>query len=102
MTDEFGIARGSHHGCLIFNIQHDEALIRFLMVAAQVLNQSGPVSEIHWRFDLGVPKSDKFVHPAQTEDIIGWGTASRVLTQSSSIIDLPPWRYGVRLAHRVI
>ena len=98
LTDGFGVTPGSQDGCLLFNILHGEEPVRLLTEAAQTLRPGGSVFVIHWRHDPATPRGPSMAIRPKPEDILAWVNACGLLTQSSAIIDLPPWHYGVHLA----
>jgi len=80
---------------LLFNILHCERPVRLLQHAARALRPAGEVLVIHWRYGE-TPRGPRLDIRPRPEQIIQWG-AQAGLKPIGSILDLPPWHYGLRL-----
>lgn len=76
---------------LLFNILHCERPLQLLQHAADAAHT---VFVIHWRYGETPRGPDLSIRP-QPEQIVAW--AAEVGLTASSVIDLPPWHYGLRL-----
>jgi SAM-dependent methyltransferase len=78
---------------LLFNILHCEAPQRLLNQAASALNPGGRVLVIHWRYGKTPRGPSLDIRPRPTQ-IIQWAEGFEL---EGSILDLPPWHYGMSL-----
>lgn len=83
--------------CLLFNILHCEEPVKILREAARVVRPGGWVLVIHWRSDVDTPRGPRFEIRPKPEHIVEWGNETGMLEVEGSVIDLPPWHFGVRL-----
>jgi SAM-dependent methyltransferase len=95
----FGIAPESQDACLLFNLLHCEEPLRFLREAVRVVRPTGFVSVIHWRYDPATPRGPNMEIRPRPEQIVDWGLQAGLTIARASVIDLPPWHYGIRF-HR--
>jgi SAM-dependent methyltransferase len=95
-ADGFGVQSASQDAGLLFNILHGEEPVRLLTEAARVVRPGGTVLVIHWRYDPGTPRGPAMDIRPRPEQIVKWGSDARRLETDGSILDLPPWHYGVR------
>jgi SAM-dependent methyltransferase len=96
----FGIAPESQQdACLLFNILHCEEPLRFLREAVHVARPTGFVHVIHWRYDPATPRGPSMEIRPRPEQIVEWGMQAGLTAARSSVMDLPPWHYGIRF-HR--
>jgi len=91
----FGGAPASKDACLLFNILHCEQPVRLLAEAARVVRPAGFVQVIHWRYDPATPRGPSMEIRPRPEQIIEWAGMAG-LAASGSVLDLPPWHYGIR------
>ena len=87
----------SQDACLLFNILHGEEPVKILREAARVVKVGGFILVIHWRWDVKTPRGPCFEIRPKPEQIIEWARQTKLLDLENSIIDLPPWHYGIRL-----
>jgi SAM-dependent methyltransferase len=80
---------------LLFNILHCEHPVELLRHAANALYVGGQVMVIHWRHG-DTPRGPSLNIRPRPEQITQWAREAD-LEQTSDIIDLPPWHYGLRL-----
>ena len=99
-ADGFGGEAGSKDACLLFNILHCEQPVRLLAEAARVVRPGGAALVIHWRFDPSTPRGPNMEIRPKPEQIIAWASETGLLEPEGSIIDLPPWHYGLRLRRK--
>ncbi|MBI4558137.1 MAG: class I SAM-dependent methyltransferase [Candidatus Hydrogenedentes bacterium] len=95
-ADGFGVAPESQDGCLLFNILHCEEPVRLLAEGARTVRPGGSVFVIHWRFDATTPRGPSMAIRPKPENILEWAEQMGLLTNSSGVLDLPPWHYGIR------
>jgi SAM-dependent methyltransferase len=95
-----GVRGASNDACLLFNILHCEGLVRLLAEAARVLRPGGAVLVIHWRHDPETPRGQNMEIRPRPEQVAGWARETGLLEAEGPVIDLPSWRYGVRLRRR--
>jgi SAM-dependent methyltransferase len=95
-TGGFGVPGESQDACLLFNILHCEEPVRLLREAARVLRAGGHVLVIHWRYDPGTPRGPNLEIRPRPEMIVDWARRTGLLRSYDTIIDLPPWHYGLR------
>lgn len=100
MNQGFGVAAASQNAALLFNILHCEQPVALLAEAARVVRTGGSVLVIHWRHDPATPRGPSLHIRPRPEQIIGWAEQTGSLKAAGSVIDLPPWHYGVRLERR--
>ena len=100
LTDGFGVAPQSQDACLLFNILHCEDPVRVLTKAARIVRPTGSVLVIHWRFDPATPRGPNMEIRPRPESIIEWALETRLLCNEGTILDLPPWHYGIRFSRR--
>jgi SAM-dependent methyltransferase len=99
-ADGFGGEAGGAHACLLFNILHCEEPERLLAEAARVVRPGGEVLVTHWRCDPATPRGPSMEIRPRPEQIIEWAGAAGQLEAVGTVIDLPPWHYGLRLRRR--
>jgi SAM-dependent methyltransferase len=92
----FGIAPESQDACLLFNILHGEEPVRLLTEASRIVRPSGFVHVIHWRYDPATPRGPSMEIRPRPEQIAEWGMRAGLSLACNSVIDLPPWHYGIR------
>ena len=51
---------------------------------------------IHWRYDPATPRGPNMEIRPRPEQIVSWGLKAGLTVTNASIIDLPPWHYGIR------
>lgn len=95
-ADGFGVPSASQDAGLLFNILHSEEPVRLLSEAVRVVRPGGAVLVIHWRYDPATPRGPAMNIRPRPEQIVKWGNDARRLETDGSILDLPPWHYGVR------
>ncbi len=96
-VDGFGVASASQDGCLLFNILHGELPLQMLVEAARVVKVGGVLLVTHWRHDPATPRGPSLDIRPKPEHVLEWVAQSRLLAPHGSVIDLPPWHYGMRL-----
>ncbi len=94
-TDGFGVSSESQDACLLFNILHCEEPVQLLAEAARVVRPGGRVLAIHWRYDPATPRGPSLEIRPRPESIVDWARDTRLLTLENTVIDLPPWHYGL-------
>ena len=99
-ADGFGGEAGGKDACLLFNILHCEEPARLLTEAARVVRPGGAVLVIHWRCDSATPRGPSMGVRPRPEQIAGWARETGLLAVEGSVIDLPPWHYGMRLCRQ--
>ena len=87
----------SQDACLLFNILHGEEPVKILEEALRVVKSEGCVFVIHWRRDIETPRGPRFEIRPKPEQIVDWARETGRLDLEGSVIDLPPWHYGMRL-----
>ena len=92
----FDCESGSQDACLLFNILHGEEPARVLAEGARVVRPGGVVLVIHWRHDPATPRGPDLKIRPRPEQIAGWAASTGLLELRGSVIDLPPWHYGLR------
>ena len=95
-ADGFGVSSESQDACLLFNILHCEEPVRLLSEGARVVRPGGRVLVIHWRYDPATPRGPGLEIRPRPESIVDWARDTRFLTLENTVIDLPPWHYGLR------
>jgi SAM-dependent methyltransferase len=95
LVDGFGGEPGSKDACLLFNILHCEEPVRLLLEAARVVKPGGVVMVIHWRYDASTPRGPTMDIRPRPEQIIEWAARAGLVAAPDSILDLPPWHYGI-------
>jgi SAM-dependent methyltransferase len=98
MAQGFGLPADSIDAALLFNILHCEFPETLLQHAAHVVREGGHVLVIHWRCDLQTPRGPELAIRPKPDQIIDWAHANPKLRVAGSMIDLPPWHFGVKLA----
>ncbi len=99
-TDGFGGEAGSKDACLLFNILHGEEPVRLLAEAARVVRPGGAVLVTHWRCDPATPRGPSMEIRPRPEQIVGWAKKAGWLEAEGTVMDLPPWHYGIRFHRR--
>jgi SAM-dependent methyltransferase len=94
-VDGFGGQAGSKDACLLFNILHCEEPVRLLKEAAKVVIPGGAVLVIHWRYDPSTPRGPTMDIRPRPEQIIEWTAQAGLVAAPDSVVDLPPWHYGI-------
>lgn len=97
LKEGFPSPDGSKDACLLFNILHGEEPEKLLGEAARVVKPGGFVLIIHWRWDIQTPRGPRFEIRPKPEHIVEWARKTERLDLEGSLIDLPPWHYGIRL-----
>lgn len=82
--------------CLLFNILHANDPGVLLHAAAAAVRVGGTVLAIHWRYDPSTPRGPSLDIRPRPEQIITWAEKTGRLGLSGSVIDLPPWHYGLK------
>lgn len=100
-ADGFDVAIGSQDACLLFNILHCEEPVGLLTEAARVLRSGGHVLVIHWRHDPQTPRGPNLDIRPRPEMIVDWGRKTGLLVPEDTVIDLPPWHYGLRFRRAI-
>ena len=98
-ADGFGGEAGGKDACLLFNILHCEDPLRLLQEAARVVRPAGLVPVIHWRHDPATPRGPSMGIRPRPERIIELARRAGLVALSRTVLDLPPWHYGIRF-HR--
>lgn len=93
----FKCEAASKDACLLFNILHGDEPLRILNEAARVVRSGGFVFIIHWRYDTTTPRGPSMEIRPRPEQITDWAHQTKLFAPEGSIIDLPPWHYGMRL-----
>jgi SAM-dependent methyltransferase len=97
IAEGFGDKVASRDACLLFNILHCEEPVRLLAEAARVVCQGGTVFVIHWRYDPATPRGPSMRLRPRPEQILDWSLQTGLLEPAGSVLELPPWHYGLRL-----
>ena len=97
LSGGFKCKPASKDACLLFNILHGDEPLRILNEAARVVRPGGFVFIIHWRYDSATPRGPSMEIRPRPEQIIDWARQTKLLELEGSVIDLPPWHYGIRL-----
>jgi SAM-dependent methyltransferase len=93
----FGVPPESQDAGLLFNILHGEEPVRFLRDAAKAVRPGGFVFAIHWCWDKRTPRGPSREIRPRPEQIAEWAGQTGLLEMVGSMVDLPPWHYGLRL-----
>jgi SAM-dependent methyltransferase len=101
LADGFGGEAGNQDACLLFNILHCEEPVQLLAEAARVVRPGGAVLVIHWRCDAATPRGPSLEIRPRPEGIAKWAQETGLLAAEGTVIDLPPWHYGLRLRRRI-
>jgi len=99
-AEGFGGEVSDKDACLLFNILHCEEPVRLLAEAARVVRPGGAVLVIHWRRDVATPRGPSMEIRPRAEQIMAWAEKTKMLEAQGSVIDFPPWHYGLRLRRR--
>lgn len=97
MVYGFGGEPESRDACLLFNILHCEQPVRLLTEAGRAVRPGGWVFVIHWRYDPTTPRGPSMEIRPRPEQIFDWARQTELLESVGTILDLPPWHYGLRL-----
>jgi SAM-dependent methyltransferase len=100
LSEGFGVEEESQDGCLLFNILHGEEPLRLLKEAARVVQPGGSVFVIHWRYDPATPRGPSMEIRPRPEQIVEWAGQAELVAADSTVLDLPPWHYGIRLQRK--
>jgi SAM-dependent methyltransferase len=100
-AEGFGGEADSKDACLLFNILHCEDPVHLLAGAGRVVCPGGAVLVIHWRYDPATPRGPSMEIRPRPEQVLAWARETRLLETDCSVIDLPPWHYGLRLRRKV-
>ena len=76
----------------LFNILHCEEPVNLLEVARNLLNDEGKICVIHWQYKE-TPRGPAMEIRPRPEQIIEWAKIAKL--NFTSIIDLPPYHYGL-------
>ncbi len=99
-TDGFAVPSESQDAGLLFNLLHCEEPVRLLDQVARVVRPGGWVLVIHWRCDPATPRGPAMDIRPRPEQIVAWARQTGRLDLAGSLLDLPPWHYGLRLARQ--
>ncbi|MFH0907325.1 MAG: class I SAM-dependent methyltransferase [bacterium] len=99
-ADGFGVPASSQDACLLFNILHAEDPVRLLDEASRVTRPGGAVLVIHWRCDSATPRGPSMDIRPRPAHIVSWAEQTGKLGSAGSVLDLPPWHYGIRFMRR--
>lgn len=91
----FGVSPASQDGCLLFNILHHDEPVALLRTAACSLRPSGRLFAVHWRHDPSTPRGPSLSIRPRAEQIVVWAKEAGMLAATDTVVDLPPWHYGV-------
>ena len=97
LADGFGLAPASQDGCLLFNILHHDDPVALLFAAADMLSPGGRLFVIHWRHDRETPRGPDLSIRPRPEQIVEWAGRTGLLDSDGSVLDLPPWHFGLVL-----
>jgi len=100
MKNGFGLPNASQDAVLLFNILHCEHPMALLSEAVRAVRSGGCVLVIHWRHDPATPRGPALNIRPLPEQIIAWAEQTDSLKSVGSVINLPPWHYGLRFASR--
>lgn len=94
LSEGTGLKEKSVDYAILFNILHHEEPIELLKEAHRILIPNGIVSVIHWIYDESTPRGPSLDIRPKPEDCRNWLEQSgfKVI---STIIDLPPYHYGI-------
>ncbi len=85
----------SKDACLLFNILHGEDPIKVFREATRIVRLGSSIFVIHWRYDIQTPRGPDMKIRPRPEQIVEWAKETMCLNLKGSIIDLPPWHYGL-------
>ncbi len=94
MADGTGLAADSVDYAMLFNILHAEQPMALLREAWRILGVGGRVSVIHWNYDATTPRGPSMDIRPRPQDCLRW-IEQAGFTVEGSIIDLPPYHYGL-------
>jgi len=100
VIEGLGVPSDSQDACLLFNILHGENPIGILAEAARSVRPNGFVHVIHWRYDPSTPRGPSMDIRPRPEQIMAWARESNMLEPYGTVLDLPPWHYGIRFRRR--
>ena len=83
---------------MLFNILHAEKPLSFLQEAFRMLRLGGRVGIMHWNYDAGTPRGPSMSIRPRPEQCQSWAEAAGFHSLIPSIIDLPPYHYGLVFA----
>lgn len=100
LEEGFPGKEASKDACLLFNILHGEEPVKILHEASRIVRPGGFVHVIHWRHDLQTPRGPNSEIRPKPKQIISWARETRLFQIEGTVIDFPPWHYGLRLGRR--
>jgi len=100
LADGFGVPLSSQDAALLFNILHAEGPVCLLREAARVVRPGGFVHVIHWRHDPATPRGPSLEIRPRPEQIVVWASQTGLLEPIGTVLDLPPWHYGLRFKRK--
>jgi len=96
----FDVPPASQDAGLLFNILHAEDPVRLLSEMASVVRSGGFVHVIHWRYDPSTPRGPSLEIRPRPEQIVAWTSQTGLLEPIGTVLDLPPWHYGLRFKRK--
>ncbi|MEM7281222.1 MAG: class I SAM-dependent methyltransferase [Pseudomonadota bacterium] len=89
-----GLAADSQDYVMIFNLLHLENPEQLLLEAYRILAPSGRLGIIHWNYDQDTPRGPPMGIRPKPDQCVSW-TVKTGFVDTSGVIDLPPYHYGV-------
>ncbi|MBI2422964.1 MAG: class I SAM-dependent methyltransferase [Candidatus Hydrogenedentes bacterium] len=90
-----GLAAESIDYAMLFNILHVENPVALLHEAKRILAPGGRAGIIHWNHDPATPRGPSMAIRPRPAQCIEWVLCSGLELPKPSIIDLPPYHYGL-------
>ena len=91
-----GLPDGSVDAALLFNILHHDQPAALLSEAARIVKTGGRVAVIQWIHDGATPRGPALDIRPKPEQCVRWGRDAGLMIQDGSVVDFPPYHYGLR------
>jgi SAM-dependent methyltransferase len=79
----------------LFNILHGQDPLRLLKEAFRIMSPGAKVAAIHWNYDPLTPRGPSLFIRPKPQDIQKWMLEAGFKI-SGSVLDLPPYHYGIK------
>ncbi len=95
MSGGTGLDDGCADYAMVFNILHGEEPVALLREALRTLRPGGFAGIVHWNFDPATPRGPALSIRPRPEQCLQWAMEAGFDVQGGSVIDLPPYHYGL-------